>query len=56
VIFAAKIVSVLTGPIFQFIVARSRALGLLMAIDKEVRRLPRDIIAEFKQKQATTES
>jgi len=31
-------------------------LGLLMAIDKEARRLPRDIIGEFRHKPAATES
>jgi len=31
-------------------------LGLLMAIDKEARRLPRDIIGEFRHKPAVTES
>ncbi len=31
-------------------------LGLLMAIDKEARRLPRDIIGEFRHKQAAPES
>ena len=31
-------------------------LGLLMAIDKEARKLPRDIIGEFRHKQAATES
>jgi len=31
-------------------------LGLLMAIDKEARRLPRDIIGEFRHKQTATES
>jgi hypothetical protein len=31
-------------------------IGLLMAIDKEARKLPKDIIAEFRQKQTATES
>jgi O-antigen/teichoic acid export membrane protein len=31
-------------------------LGLLMAVDKEARRLPRDIIGEFRHKQAATKS
>jgi hypothetical protein len=31
-------------------------LGLLMAIDKEARRLPRDIIGEFRHKQTAAES